>query len=116
MKVKVEEHIQKHIRFYKAALMALVPLVVCAVTCAVQGYAIWDAYIPASEWNDELFYYKQVEGMVKYGYPYGYFGFNESHARVLSFAAWSPVWTADSSAQLHQSLGKIPGTTGVKSG
>ena len=64
MKVKVEEHIQKHIRFYKAALMALVPLVVCAVTCVVQGYAIWDAYIPASEWNDELFYYKQVENII----------------------------------------------------
>ncbi|MCD8069341.1 MAG: hypothetical protein LUE87_10770, partial [Lachnospiraceae bacterium] len=34
---------------------------------------------------------KQVEGMIKYGYPYGYFGFNESHAQILSFAAWSPV-------------------------
>ena len=91
MNVKIQEHIKQHIRFYKAALMALLPLCVCVITCAVQGYAIWDAYIPASEWNDELFYYKQVEGMVKYGYPYGYFGFNESHAEVLSFAAWSPV-------------------------
>ncbi len=91
MNVKIKEHINKHIRIYKAALMALLPLVVCAITCAIEGYAIWDAYIPASEWNDELFYYKQVEGMVKYGYPYGYFGFNESHAEVLSFAAWSPV-------------------------
>lgn len=91
MSVKVKEHINRHIRFYKAALMALVPLLVCIVTCALQGHAFWEAYIPASDWNDELFYYKQVEGMVKYGYPYGYFGFNESHAEVLSFAAWSPV-------------------------
>ncbi len=91
MSTKLKEHIKKYIRFYKAALMALVPLLTCILTCAVEGYAIWDAYIPASDWNDELFYYKQVEGMVKYGYPYGYFGFNESHAEILSFAAWSPV-------------------------
>ncbi len=91
MKEKIQKHITKYMRFYKAALMALLPLLVCIITCALQGYAIWDAYIPASDWNDELFYYKQVEGMVKFGYPYGYFGFNESHAEVLSFAAWSPV-------------------------
>lgn len=29
--------------------------------------------------------------MVEYGYPQGYFGFNESHALKLSYAAWSPV-------------------------
>ena len=28
---------------------------------------------------------------MKYGFPRGYFGFNESHALQLSFAAWSPV-------------------------
>ena len=91
MNKKIKEHIKKNIRFYKAALMAFLPLVLCVITCALQGYAIWDAYLPASEWNDELFYFKQVDGMVKYGFPYGYFGFNESHAEVLSFAAWSPV-------------------------
>ena len=42
-------------------------------------------------WNDELFYYKQVEGILEFGYPQGYFGFNESHALNLSFASWSPV-------------------------
>lgn len=91
MNGKIQEHIKKNIRFYKAVLMAMLPLVVCIVTCALQGQSVLDAYIPASEWNDELFYFKQVEGMVKYGFPYGYFGFNESHAEVLSFAAWSPV-------------------------
>ena len=29
--------------------------------------------------------------MIRFGYPQGYFGFNESHALRLSFAAWSPV-------------------------
>lgn len=71
--------------------MALLPLLCCVITCAAQGRTIGEVYLPDGEWNDELFYFKQVEGMVKYGYPYGYFGFNESHALKLSFAAWSPV-------------------------
>ena len=44
-----------------------------------------------SQWNDELFYFKQVEAIIKYGFPRGYYGFNESKALSLSFAAWSPV-------------------------
>ena len=44
-----------------------------------------------SQWNDELFYFKQVESIIDYGYPRGYYGFNESKALSLSFAAWSPV-------------------------
>lgn len=75
----------------KAVLMALLPLLCGMVYCAVQGGSLGQVYLPASEWNDELFYYKQVEGMIAHGYPYGYFGFNESHALKLSFAAWSPV-------------------------
>lgn len=75
----------------KAVLLALLPVVCCMVYCAMQGKSIGDVYLPCSEWNDELFYFKQVEGIVNYGYPQGYFGFNESHALKLSFAAWSPV-------------------------
>lgn len=75
----------------KAVLMALLPVVCCLVYCAMQGRSIGEVYLPCSEWNDELFYYKQVEGIVNFGYPQGYFGFNESHALKLSFAAWSPV-------------------------
>lgn len=79
------------ILYLKAVIMGLLPLLCCAITCAVHGYGIGDIYLPASDWNDELFYYKQVESMLQYGYPQGYFGFNESHALSLSFAAWSPV-------------------------
>jgi chromate transport protein ChrA len=73
-----------------ALLMGLLPLVSCLITCGAQGHTLGEVYLPASPWNDELFYYKQVEGILQHGYPYGYFGFNESHARALSFAAWSP--------------------------
>ena len=75
----------------KALLLALVPLLCCVAYCAAQGRWIWEVYLPSSQWNDELFYYKQVEGILSHGYPQGYFGFNESHALKLSFAAWSPV-------------------------
>ena len=75
----------------KALLLALVPLLCCVFYCAAQGRWIWEVYLPSSQWNDELFYYKQVEGILSHGYPQGYFGFNESHALKLSFAAWSPV-------------------------
>lgn len=75
----------------KALLLAALPVVSCLVYCGMQGKTLGQVYLPNSEWNDELFYFKQVEGMVRYGYPRGYFGFNESHALKLSFAAWSPV-------------------------
>ena len=75
----------------KSLVLALLPLLCCVVYCALQGRWIGDVYLPASQWNDELFYYKQVESILSGGYPLGYFGFNESHALKLSFAAWSPV-------------------------
>ena len=82
---------KKHERILWAAVMALLPPLVCLITCLLEGRTIADAYLPASEWNDELIYYKMVEGMVHFGYPQGYFGFNESHSALFSFAAWSPV-------------------------
>jgi len=82
---------KRYLTMAKAVLMALLPVVCCLVYCAMQGRSIGEVYLPCSEWNDELFYYKQVEGIVNFGYPQGYFGFNESHALKLSFAAWSPV-------------------------
>lgn len=71
--------------------MAALPFLCCVISCAMQGRTIGEVYLPGSEWNDELFYFKQVESMVEFGYPKGYFGFNESHALKLSYAAWSPV-------------------------
>lgn len=82
---------QRYLTMIKALLLAFLPVLCCLVYCAMQGRSVGEVYLPGSEWNDELFYYKQVEGIVNYGYPQGYFGFNESHALKLSFAAWSPV-------------------------
>lgn len=71
--------------------MALVPLLGGILLCLAYGKDIFQVYLPASVWNDELFYYKQVEAVLNCGFPQGFFGFNESHAQYLSFAAWSPV-------------------------
>lgn len=82
---------ERYITLIQSLLLAMLPLVCCIVSCALEGRTIGEVYLPESPWNDELFYYKQVEGIVNFGYPQGYFGFNESHALKLSFAAWSPV-------------------------
>lgn len=82
---------KRYLILVKALLMALLPVMCCVVTAAAEGGAIGKVYLPSSEWNDELFYYKQVESIVEFGYPQGYYGFNESHGLKLSFAAWSPV-------------------------
>ena len=85
------KHEKRLIVFLQAIILALLPILCCLIYCITQGYQLKDVYLPSSEWNDELFYYKQVESILNYGYPMGYFGFNESHALKLSFAAWSPV-------------------------
>ncbi len=82
---------KRYMDLIKALLLALLPVLCCVVTSAAEGGSIGQVYLPSSEWNDELFYYKQVESIVEFGYPQGYYGFNESHGLKLSFAAWSPV-------------------------
>lgn len=81
----------RYVTLVKSLLLAALPLLCCLVYTAGEGRSLAEVYVPASEWNDELFYYKQVESILNFGYPQGYFGFNESHALKLSFAAWSPV-------------------------
>ena len=89
--MKLKSFVSKYNRILSALLMGMVPVLLCVITCAIDGKGVWDVYIPSSTWNDELYYYKLVEAILEHGYPMGYYGFNESHALKLSFAAWSPV-------------------------
>ena len=86
---------KKQNQIWKQILLSLVcgiiPFVMCIIRTAIDGKTILDVYLPNSTWNDELLYYKLTEACVHYGHPQGYFGFNESHALVGGFAAWSPV-------------------------
>ena len=70
------------------AILTLLPLITSVVW---KLFNMSDGSLLTSEWNDELFYFKQVEAIIDHGYPLGYYGFNESHALSFSFAAWSPV-------------------------
>lgn len=75
----------------KCILVGLLPFIMCLIFCAVRGFSFFNLYMPSSYNNDVLFYFKQVEGMVSWGYPRGYFGYNESHALYGSFATWNPL-------------------------
>ena len=74
-----------------AVFLAFVPVFFAWLYCLLGRQYFSQIYLPVSSWNDELFYYKMTENVLNYGYPQGYFGFNESHGLYLSFAAWSPV-------------------------
>lgn len=74
-----------------ALLLALAPVFCAWLYCLLSRQYLSQIYLPSSQWNDELLYYKMTENVLTYRYPQGYFGFNESHGMYLSFAAWSPV-------------------------
>lgn len=73
------------------ACLTILPFICCMAMCICEGVRFSQIYLPASQWNDEVVYYKWVEGVVEYGVPQGYFGYNENHANYLNFATWSPV-------------------------
>jgi len=75
----------------KTVLLVVLPVVSCMCFALFQGKNIWNLYLPNSEFNDELLYFKQIESVITYGLPKGYFGYNESHAQLLTFSTWSPV-------------------------
>ncbi|MCR4678893.1 MAG: hypothetical protein K5679_09070 [Lachnospiraceae bacterium] len=81
----------------KILIAFAVPFVISALYCLVRGVSLTDLYLPASYNNDCVFYYKLVDAIVTKGGPTGFFGFNESHAMIGGFAAWSPLllipWT-----------------------
>ena len=72
-------------------IFLFVPFFTCFVYAHIHGNGLGNIFFPNSKWNDELFYYKQVETIVKYAYPRGYFGYNENRAILLSFSDWSPA-------------------------
>lgn len=82
----------KHI--FPILILASMPLLSCMMICLKDGVHLNQIYIANSTyitWNDELFYYKMIEGVAEYGQPLGYFGYNGNHANIGRFGAWSPV-------------------------
>lgn len=75
-------------------LLALTPVISALILCALNGVAPHNIFSPASQWNDELLYYKIVGGTAKYGAPLGWFGYNDSHGALAPFGPWSPLTVA----------------------
>lgn len=71
-------------------IAGLIPIIAMFILLLSQNVWFGDLSISSSKWNDELFYYKQLEGILAYGHPIGYWGFNESHSLYGNFAAWNP--------------------------
>ena len=72
-------------------IVALSPIFGVCLLLNRYNMRIDDISIFNSPWNDELSYYKQIEGISLYWFPKGFFGYNESTARVFSFGPWSPL-------------------------
>ncbi len=67
------------------------PLIGVVLLCAFQGNSFSNIFLPNSLWGDELLYFKQIEAIIHFGIPHGYFGYNETPASLLTFGAWSPM-------------------------
>ncbi len=84
--------IRKHRKLIlQTLLFSLFPLICAFAYCLKDGRIPADVFLPASYWNDELMYFKQVGAIVSHGLPQGWFGFNEAHGSLYPFAAWSPM-------------------------
>lgn len=89
---RVTDWIKRHHKvLIMTTVFTLFPLLCALLWSLWNGKTIAQVYLPASYWNDELMYYKQVEAVVTHGWPQGYFGYNEAHAQSLYFAVWNPV-------------------------
>lgn len=67
----------------------IVPLILMELYFAVTYKVhLWNIYALATTWNDDVVYYKQLTGVLKYGCPQGYFGYNESYASIGTFGFW----------------------------
>ncbi len=74
-----------------SVVLAVLPLMYAVLGTAVAGKTVFDVWIPFSGWNDEAFYFRQIQDIVAFGSPRGFWGYNESCAAVGGFGAWNPM-------------------------
>ncbi len=83
--------IKKHDILCKCIVVGIFPYVMVLCYLSMRGVYFGDLYLPNSYNNDSIFYYKTIEGILSYGMPRGYFGYNESRALIGSLGAWNPL-------------------------
>ena len=71
-----------------AILLFFTPLLSAIVFCLKDGRMLNEVCIYLSGWSDEITYFKQIEGMVEFGSPKGYFGYNQSKAIYGPYSVW----------------------------
>lgn len=59
------------------------------ILCRICGGSLDAIFLPKGWVSDEVSYYKQIEAMIEFGMPKGYWGYNESTALVGTYGAWS---------------------------
>ena len=79
---------QKVLFILSAGIFLLTPLLSAMVFCLKDGRMLNEVCIYLSGWSDEITYFKQIEGMVEYGSPKGYFGYNQSKAMYGPYSVW----------------------------
>lgn len=79
----------KNNRYVAIGLAAITPILGCILFLLYNGIGFTEYSIACSQWNDEFTYYKQVEAIIAYGKPLGFYGFNESHALWGNLGGWS---------------------------
>lgn len=67
------------------ALFVCLPFLIVLIISYVNGFSLLDL---RPVWSDEYFYHAQVKGVLAYGKPLGYWGYNGTHAVVGTFGAW----------------------------
>lgn len=68
-------------------IVVLLPFLVVGFILFLNGYKLrFSILLPA--WNDEVGWWNQVNTMIQYGKPFGYYGYNGTHAAIGKWAAW----------------------------
>lgn len=57
--------------------------------CRLCGGSLEAIFLPNGWVSDEVSYFKQIEAMIEFGMPKGYWGYNESTALIGTYGAWS---------------------------
>lgn len=89
MKNKTSDN--KILRYLFIICFALVPVIALVIMSIVSGQSLFNVFMPAGKANDEMFYYKQIDAIIGFLMPQGYFSYNEAAPLVGSYGAWIPL-------------------------
>lgn len=85
--MKEQQRYNKIEAYLLNVIVVLLPFLVVGFILFLNGYKLrFSMLLPA--WNDEVGWWNQVNTMIQYGEPFGYYGYNGTHAAIGKWAAW----------------------------